>query len=68
MNKKRLVTLSIIILTFSIILKLLIVGIQHIKIDEFKPVSVIFLLDTSEHNQKNNFEVQKKYLKQFFAK
>lgn len=61
---KRLAIIGIIILTLSIILKLVIVGFKSIKIDDFKPVTAIFLIDISASNQ-SEIAKQKKYITQF---
>ena len=59
---KRLITVGIIILVISVIGKLLITALKNIKIDEFHPASVIFVIDSSASNQeKLNAEI--KYLK-----
>ena len=66
MNSKKLITLSIIIISISIILKMLVVGFKNIKIDDFKPASVIFIMDSSASNQ-DKLLVQKKFVKQMCA-
>ena len=48
---KRLITLGIIILAVCVVGKLLYVGLKNIKIDEFHPAAVIFLVDSSASNQ-----------------
>ncbi len=48
---KRLVVTGILILACSIIFKLLVIGISNIKIDEFHPAAVIFVVDSSASNQ-----------------
>ncbi len=59
---KRLIILGILILAISIIGKLLYSGLKHIKVDDFHPASVIFVVDSSASNQgKLNDEL--KYLK-----
>lgn len=60
---KRIITLGLIILALAVILKLLWVGISHIKIDDFKPAGIVFVIDSSASNQQNLPE-QKKLLKQ----
>jgi len=60
---KRLIILGIVILAVSIILKLLWAGLSKIKVDDFKPASVIFVIDSSASNQKDLPE-QKKLLRQ----
>lgn len=62
MNKK-LITLGIIIVIFAIVGKLLWSGLKSIKLDDFKPSAVIFLIDSSASNQ-NKLTEQKKFLKQ----
>ncbi len=60
---RKIIILGIIILILSIVTKLLYKGIKSIKIDEFKPSAVIFVVDSSASNQEELTE-QKKYLKQ----
>jgi len=62
MNKK-LITLGIVLIVVAIVGKLLWSGIKNIKIDDFKPSAVIFLIDSSASNQ-NKLTEQKKFLKQ----
>lgn len=50
MNKRLIVT-GILILACSIVCKLLFIGISNIKIDEFHPAAVIFVVDSSASNQ-----------------
>ena len=61
---KRLAIIGIIILLLSIVLKLVIVGLKSIKVDDFKPVAAIFLIDISASNQLE-LSKQKKYITQF---
>lgn len=61
---KRLTIIGIIILLASIILKSVIVGLKSVKVDDFKPVAAIFLIDISASNQ-NQIEKQKRYITQF---
>lgn len=61
---KRLIIIGIIILTLSIVLKSVIVGFRSIKVDDFKPVAAIFLIDISASNQ-TEIAKQKKYITQF---
>ena len=61
---KRLIVIGIIILITSIILKSVIVGLKSVKVDDFKPVAAIFLIDISASNQ-NQIEKQKRYISQF---
>lgn len=66
MNDKRLITLGVIILIASIVLKLFWSGLKNIKLDEFKPAAVIFVVDSSASNQQKLPE-QKKFLRQICA-
>lgn len=50
MNKKLIIT-GILILICSIVFKLLYIGIKNIKIDDFHPAAVIFVVDSSASNQ-----------------
>ncbi|MCM1265050.1 MAG: VWA domain-containing protein [Candidatus Gastranaerophilales bacterium] len=63
---KRLITLGIIILTVCIIGKLLWAGLKNLKVDDFKPAAVIFVVDSSASNQAK-LPLQKKFLKQICA-
>ena len=65
MNKK-LITVGILILALCVIGKLLFVLVKNIKIDDFKPAAVIFVVDSSASNQNklNNskdYEIEKIY-------
>jgi len=60
---KRLIILGFIILAASIVLKLLFVGLKQIKVDDFKPAAVIFVVDSSASNQ-NKLDEEKRYVKQ----
>ncbi|MFR1672465.1 MAG: VWA domain-containing protein, partial [Candidatus Gastranaerophilaceae bacterium] len=60
---KRLITLGLIILIFSVVGKFLWMAAKKIKIDDFKPSAVIFVVDSSASNQKKLPE-QKKTLRQ----
>lgn len=60
---KRLIILGIVILAVSIILKLVWTGVTKIKVDNFRPAAVMFVIDSSASNQKDLPE-QKKLLKQ----
>ena len=62
-RNKRLIILGLIILASTIVLKFLFVGIKNIKVDNFKPAAVIFVVDSSASNQAKLPE-QKRYLKQ----
>lgn len=63
---KRTITIGIIILCTSIILKLIWSGLKNIKIDDFKPAAVMFVVDSSASNQ-SKLPEQKKFLKQICA-
>ena len=60
---KRLVTLGLIVLIFAVISKIVWTGLKHIKVDDFHPAAVIFMIDSSASNQKRLPE-QKKIVKQ----
>lgn len=60
---KRLIILGIIILAISVLVKLIWSGMSKIKVDDFKPAAVMFVVDSSASNQKDLPE-QKKLLKQ----
>lgn len=62
MNRKRLIVLGILILAIAVIGKLLYCGLKNIKIDDFHPASVIFVIDSSASNQ-SKLEEEIKYLK-----
>lgn len=59
----RLVTLGLIVLIFAVISKIVWTGLKHIKVDDFHPAAVIFMIDSSASNQKRLPE-QKKIVKQ----
>lgn len=63
MIAKRLLILSGIIVVTGMFLFFLITGFKNVKVDDFHPASVIFLIDSSASNQKN-IEVQKRFIKQ----
>jgi hypothetical protein len=63
---RRLIGLGIAILIATIFIRLLITGIQNLKVDEFHPVATIFVIDASASNQKDLVE-QKKFLRQMCA-
>lgn len=63
MIAKRLFILSGILMTAGILLYAVISGIKNVKVDDFKPAAVMFLIDSSASNQKN-IELQKKFIKQ----
>lgn len=58
---KRLITLGLIILAASIIIKSAYVGFKSIKVDDFHPAAVIFAIDISASNQ-NQLYKQKNYV------
>lgn len=60
---KRLVTLGLIILVLSLSIKFIWAGLKQIKVDDFHPAAVMFVIDSSASNQKRLPE-QKKILKQ----
>ncbi len=67
MNKnKKLITIGLLILIASLVIKLIAVGLSNIKIDDFKPAAIMFVVDSSASNQANLPE-QKKFLKQICA-
>ena len=66
MNDKRLITLGIIILISSVILKLVWSGLKNIKLDEFKPAAIMFVVDSSASNQAKLPE-QKKFIQRICA-
>ena len=50
---KQLITIGVIILAVCLAGKLLWTGLKNIKVDEFHPASVIFIVDSSASNQKS---------------
>ena len=60
---KRFITVGLILLVLSVALKFIWTGLSKIKVDDFHPAAVIFLIDSSASNQKALTE-QKKTLKQ----
>lgn len=60
---KKFITIGLLILTFSIALKFIYAGLKHIKVDDFHPCAVIFVVDSSASNQ-NRLPEQKKILRQ----
>lgn len=60
---KRLVTLGLIILILSLSVKFIWMGLKQIKVDDFHPAAVMFVVDSSASNQKRLPE-QKKVLRQ----
>lgn len=65
MNKK-LITIGIIILALSVVLKFVLVQVKGVKVDKFNPVAAIFVIDSSASNQKD-FPKQKSFLRQMCA-
>ena len=63
---KRLIISGILILVCSIVLKLIYCGIKNIKIDEFHPAAIIFVVDSSASNQAK-LDEEIKYLKSVCA-
>lgn len=63
---KRLITLGILIFLVSVFTKLIYVGLKNIKVDDFHPAAVMFVVDSSASNQPKLAE-QKKFLKQICA-
>lgn len=63
---KRLIILGFIILISTIVLRFVYLGLKNIKIDDFKPAAIIFVVDSSASNQKKLPE-QKRFLKQLCA-
>lgn len=49
---KKLITIGLIILATSIVGKMLWTGVRKIKVDDFHPAAVMFLIDSSASNQK----------------
>lgn len=60
---KKLVTLGLIILILSVAIRFIWAGLRQIKVDDFHPAAVIFVIDSSASNQKRLPE-QKKTLRQ----
>ena len=48
---KRLIILGIIILLTCVVIKLLWAGVKNIKVDDFHPAAVMFVVDSSASNQ-----------------
>ena len=66
MNNKRLIIVGLLILAVAVIGKLLFIGLKNIKVDDFKPAAIMFVIDSSASNQ-NKLPEQKKFLKQLCA-
>ena len=63
---KRLIILGIVILLTCVVIKLAWAGLKNIKVDDFHPAAVMFVVDSSASNQRKLPE-QKKFLKQICA-
>ena len=63
---KRLITLGIVILLTCLVIKLIWAGLKNIKVDDFHPAAVMFVVDSSASNQAK-LALQKKFLKQICA-
>ena len=66
MNNKKLITLGFLILCTCIVIKLIWSGLKNIKVDDFHPAAVMFVVDSSASNQ-SKLPAQKKLLKQICA-
>lgn len=60
---KKLVTLGLVVLILSVAIRFIWAGLRQIKVDDFHPSAVIFVIDSSASNQKRLPE-QKKTLRQ----
>lgn len=60
---KRIIIIGLLILAISVAAKLIFNAAKHIKVDDFKPAAVIFVVDSSASNQKG-LAAQKKTLRQ----
>ena len=63
---KRLIISGLLILACAIVIKLLYIGLKNVKIDEFHPAAVIFVVDSSASNQAK-LDEEKDYLKSICA-
>ncbi|MCR5265585.1 MAG: VWA domain-containing protein [Cyanobacteria bacterium RUI128] len=63
---KRLITLGVVILLTCLVVKLIWAGVKNIKVDDFHPAAVMFVVDSSASNQAKLPE-QKRFLKQICA-
>ena len=63
---KRLIISGLLILVCAIVIKLLYIGLKNVKIDEFHPAAVIFVVDSSASNQAK-LDEEKDYLKSICA-
>ena len=63
MNNRRIIILGILIVVISVAAKLIWSALSRVKVDDFKPAAVIFMIDSSASNQKALAD-QKKTLRQ----
>lgn len=63
---KRIIILGIVILVTCLVVKLIWAGLKNLKVDDFKPAAVMFVVDSSASNQAKLPE-QKRFLKQVCA-
>lgn len=63
---KRLITLGIVILLSCIVIKLIWAGLKNVKVDDFHPAAVMFVVDSSASNQAK-LQDQKRFLRQICA-
>lgn len=63
---KRLITIGVVILLTCLVVKLIWAGVKNIKVDDFHPAAVMFVVDSSASNQAKLPE-QKRFLKQICA-
>lgn len=59
---KRIVTVGLLILAIALVTRLLFLALKNIKVDEFKPAAIMFIIDSSASNQ-GKLDEQKKYIK-----
>ena len=63
---RRLIWLGIAILISTVVIRLMVTGLENLKVDAFHPVATIFVIDASASNQKD-LDEQKKFLRQMCA-
>jgi len=63
MLAKRIFILSGLLVVISLVIFGVVLGLKNIKVDDFKPAAVVFLIDASASNQ-SNIGQQKKFIKQ----
>lgn len=63
---KRLIIIGIVILLSCVVIKLLWAGLKNIKVDDFHPAAVMFVVDSSASNQ-GKLQEQRRFLKQMCA-